>query len=167
MGVQVLNKDISVISNIIGRPKANIARIMNVVFSSADVTPNPTPAWANVVDNSNILDGGWTYAIQAIEGIDTKISLQFSPNKITDGTFWYRRDGENPGWTNGQSGLADPSSNGFTSIGSGVTIDAENTNFISFAYRGINFSQTSILTITNLSDNNTILDTISGTYTSP
>ena len=47
MGIQILNKDVSVISSIAGVAKANISNVVNTTGWSGggDVTLNPTPDW--------------------------------------------------------------------------------------------------------------------------
>lgn len=86
MGVQIFNKDVSVVSSIKGIAKANINNVGGIGGWSGggggDVTPNPTPDWIDVTQPSFPI---YTNTVQ-IQGITVPITLSFtdiSPDGFT------------------------------------------------------------------------------------
>ena len=76
MGIQILNKDVSVISSVMVTPKASIGSIFGTTgWAGGIVTPSPTPNWPNP---SNDGSGTTTTIGQQIKSITTTITLQIS-----------------------------------------------------------------------------------------
>lgn len=149
MGVQILNKDVSVISSIMGRPKANISSIWGATGWSgggADVTPNPTPDWggaytafapATIVDSNTI----------QVLGINTTITLGINVQTNDGGTLTV---GVNT--TNSYGGT-------ITDISSGITtFTVSNNQYVTFRYDMSSFGSY-IFDVINQSDGNAILGT--------
>lgn len=147
MGIQILNKDVSVISRVTNIAKANIGSIFGKTGWSggADVTPNPTPDWtdntsANPVDSSTV----------QIQGIDTPITLSMNLVFNSDG---------------GTLTVGVNTSNSYG--GTITTYTSEPTNFIvnpneyvTFRWEGDFFEYAVVFDVKNISDNNTLLDTV-------
>ena len=78
MGVQIFNKDVSVISSIKGIAKANISNVSGIGGWSGggggDVTPDPTPNWT---DGQGFDVPILTSTVQ-IQGINVPITLSFT-----------------------------------------------------------------------------------------
>lgn len=149
MGVQIFGKDVSVISSIINKAKANISNVVGVVGWSGgvDVIPNPTPDWTDISGASP----GQTNT-QTISGINTSIILRIESDYNGFGQFrifindvGYNLD-------------TDIETNGF----SDQTVNNGDVVYFSRSSAG-NVSET--VTVKNNSDNNTVLDTFSITLT--
>ena len=139
MGIQILNKDVSIISNVMGKPKANIGNIFSKTgwAGGGDVTPNAVN-WMDVY----IASGGSTNTV-TITGINTAINLSISFTGYEIGAFnVYKNDSE--------TSLADE--------GSPFTLSVSNNDQIYF-YASTGMTQTISVTVTNASDGNTVLDT--------
>ena len=162
MGIQILNKDVSVISSVMGNPKANIGSIFGTTgwAGGGDVTPNPTPNWANVGDPSN---QSATVAVQQIQGITSTINLEVSRSGDVF-KIYYKIDNSAPAWTNG--GPFFYSFTSWTEITSfPVVINVSNNQYVSFGCGPSLFGQnaTSTITVKNNSDSAITLDTFTAT----
>jgi len=158
MGIQILNKDVSVISNVMGKPKASIGSIFGTTgwAGGGDVTPNPTPNWADI---SNYSSSPSTVAVQQIQGITTTINLEVSRSGDVF-KIYYNIDNSAPAWTNGGTNFNNLT--GWTEITSfPVVISVSNNQYVSFSVGAVFFGQDSTATITvkNNSDSATTLDT--------
>ena len=156
MGVQILNKDVSVISSVIITPKASIGSIFGAIGWSGggvDVTPNPTPNWPDAT-----ADGAGASihsAMVQITGItqNININISFTPTAAVE-SFAY---------SNGTSSTF----SGNTVINlttSPTSITVAPNNYLGF-FLASNYSTTRTITITNVSDSNTVLDTFTLTTT--
>ena len=161
MGIQILNKDVSIISNVMGKPKANIGNIFSKTgwAGGGDVTPNPTPNWADIYYNAAGLPN---VAVQQIQGITSTINLEVS-RSVSGFTMFYKIDNSAPAWANGGNGL-DQGFTGWTQITSfPVVINVSNNQYVSFGcnYPGFSLetSLTSTITVKNNSDSAITLDT--------
>ena len=161
MGIQILNKDVSIISSVMGKPKANIGNIFGTTgwAGGGDVTPNPTPNWANVTDPST---QSATVAVQQIQGITSTINLEVSRSGDVF-KIYYKIDNSAPAWTNGGPGDPNPTWTQITSFP--VIINVSNNQYVSFGCRpSINLQNaTSTITVKNNSDSAIILDTFTAT----
>lgn len=147
MGVSIINKDVSVISSILSRPKASISTVFGVGGWSGgdDVTPNAVN-WTDITG-----EGVGTTNTQTISGINTSIILRVEytgntsitgnlANVSVNGTE-YQMD-------------SDLENNGFYIF----TVNNGDSIFFRFiSFFGIITPQT--VTIKNSSDSNSILDT--------
>jgi hypothetical protein len=128
-----------------------------------DVTPNPTPNWANIAFDENT--GLYTAAVQQVQGISTSITLELSISNAANIIIYYRVDGSAPSWTNGGTEWnGDPT--GWTQVASfPVTFSVSNNQYVSFGCEpsGINVLKT--LTVKNNSDGAVTLDTFTATIT--
>ena len=156
MGVQILNKDVSVITNVVGKPKANISNILGTIGwlgGGVDVTPNPTPNWPDATADG--LGASVFSAMVQITGItqDITMSISFTPTAAVD-SFSY---------SNGTSSAF--GSNTVTNLTTSPTsITVAPNNYLGF-YLNSSYSTTRTITITNVSDSNTVLDTFTLTTT--
>ena len=158
MGIQILNKDVSVISGVMGKAKASIGNIFGKTGWSgggggADVTPNPTPDWGTVGYNDPVQY--WNYSQQQIQGINTTITLRTNYD-ATYSTLWYAVSNTTFGFSNGSP----PMDQGFTSISNGGTFTVSNNQWVAF---GGEFTfplpSDATVTVVNQSDGNSTLDT--------
>jgi hypothetical protein len=131
----------------------------------ADVTPDAVN-WANIL---YIFEGrSETYSVnkQQITGITETITLSATwlsspPPPII---IHYRVDSTNPAWSNG--GSYGGSTSGWTSIASGTAFTVVNGDYVSFFCESDGVVGVSItITITNITDSNTVLDTFTATST--
>jgi len=156
MGVQILNKDVSVISSILSKPKANISSVFGIggwAGGGADVTPNPTPDWGTVGYNDAVQI--WNYSQQQIQGINTTITLRTNYD-ATYSTLWYAVSNT----TFGFSGGSPPMDQGFTSISNGGTFTVSNNQWVAFGGEFTSpISSDATVTVVNQSDGNSTLDT--------
>ena len=112
----------------------------------SDVTPNPTPNWENATAGG-IGNSVFSAMIQ-IAGITQNITFSISFTPIGASTFEC---------SNGSSSTF--GNNAITTLTTSPTsITIEPNNYLGF-YLSSNFSTTRTITITNISDNNTVLDT--------
>jgi hypothetical protein len=160
MGIQILNKDVSVISSVMVTPKARIGSIFGTTgwASGGDVTPNPTPNWADI----NYSNAQFPLvAVQQIQGVTSTINLEVS--RSSGGfTMYYKIDNRAPAWTNG--GPLNPITFvGWTEIMSfpGV-INVSNNQYVSFGCSGFT-NTTATITVKNNSDSAITLDTFTAT----
>lgn len=149
MGVQILNKDVSIISSIVGRAKATIGNVGGITGwagGGAIVTPSPTPNWIEPVQYTP------TTNIQRITGITTPITL----NITWSGTITLAN------YTLGVYMDQNPSPTTiYTSTSPGtMTLTVNPNNYIQFFTSYYDpVSYTVNFTVTNVSDGNTVLDT--------
>mgnify|MGYP003654156573 CR=1 FL=1 len=167
MGIQILNKDVSVISSVMGKAKASIGSIFGKTGWSggggADVTPNPTPNWADISIDENT--GLYTTAVQQVQGISSPITLELSINNASFITIYYKVDGSAPSWTNGGTQW-DGNSIGWTQIISfPVTFSVSNNQYVSFGCTSLSLAVIRTLTVKNNSDGAATLDTFTATVT--
>jgi hypothetical protein len=161
MGIQILNKDVSVISSVMGKPKASIGSIFGTTgwAGGGDVTPNPTPNWADII-YSNVQFP--LVAVQQIQGVTSTINLEVSRSS---GGFnmYYKIDNSAPAWTNG--GPLNPITfAGWTQIMSfPVVINVSNNQYVSFGCSGEFITTTASITVKNNSDSAITLDTFTAT----
>ena len=160
MGIQILNKDVSVISSVMGKPKASIGSIFGTIgWAGVDVTPNPTPNWADIYYSDTQLP---LVAVQQIQGIASTINLEVSRSSAGF-NMYYKIDNSAPAWTNG--GPLNPVTFvGWTQITSfpGV-INVSNNQYVSFGCSGTVTSTTATITVKNNSDSAITLDTFTAT----
>ena len=138
--------------------------IQQVINSSGggDVTPDAVN-WDNI---SNTIEGRSTIYIvnkQQITGITETITLSATwpsspPPPII---IYYRVDSTNPAWSNG--GSYNGSTSGWTSISSGTEFTVVNGDYVSFFCELDGPSVSITITITNITDSNTVLDTFNAT----
>lgn len=84
MGIQILNKDVSVVSSVLGKPKSNISSILGKTGWSgggSDVIPNPVN-WTDITGSGT----GQTNT-QTISGINTNITLRIEADYNGNGSF--------------------------------------------------------------------------------
>ena len=142
-----------------GNPKANIGSIFGTTgwAGGGDVTPNPTPNWANVGDPSN---QSATVAVQQIQGITSTINLEVSRSGDVF-KIYYKIDNSAPAWTNG--GPFFYSFTSWTEITSfPVVINVSNNQYVSFGCSGL-ASATATITVKNNSDSAITLNTFTAT----
>ena len=161
MGIQILNKDVSIISSIGGIAKASIGNVGGLPgwTGGGDVTPNAVN-WADVTDptSSAIIVG-----VQQIQGITSTINLEVSRSGDVF-KIYYKIDNSAPTWTNGG-----PFFSSFTSwteiISFPVIINVSNNQYVSFGCGPSFFGQnaTSTITVKNNSDSAITLDTFTAT----
>ena len=156
MGVQILNKDISVITSVVEKPKASISSILGTIGwagGGVDVTPNPTPNWPDATASG--IGISVSSAMIQITGITQNItmSISFTPTAAVD-NFQY---------SNGTSSTF--INNTVTNLTTSPTsITVAPNNYLGF-YLESSYSTTRTITITNVSDSNTVLDTFTLTTT--
>jgi hypothetical protein len=161
MGVQILNKDVSIISSIGGRAKASIGNVGGVTLAAAtSITPNPTPNWANCSYNEPTNTS--VVGMQQITGITQAITLSITTGAWTgtQQSLGYKVTTTAPTWANGGSFTVSLVGNGFTIISSGDTFTVNPNEYVSFGIiqNGVRSGSTTV-TIRNVTDSNTILDT--------
>lgn len=145
----------------IGTVIGTVVRQNTTTDPSPDVSIVPIPSWSNITNNQT--NSTYTVAVQRIQGINTTITLQVDK---TAGTMnVYRRvDTTAPTWTNG--GSWDGNTTGWTLMSSYPhTFTVTNNQYVSFACVTNGVSATSSITVTNVSDTNLPLDTITATTT--
>ena len=161
MGVQILNKDVSIISSIAGKAKATIGNIMGVTLAAAtSITPNPTPNWANCSYDEPTSTS--VVGMQQITGITQAITLSITTGSWTSTrqTLGYKVTTTAPTWGNGGSFGGPIGGNGFLGINSGGTFTVNPNEYVSFGVEKVGFRPSSTtVTIRNVTDSNTILDT--------
>ena len=156
MGVQILNKDVSVISSVIVTPKASISSILGTIgwAGGVDVTPNPTPNWPDATADG--IGISVFSAMVQITGITQDITISISFTPTTGGSTFQCSNG---------SSSAFFGSNTITNLTTSPTsITVAPNNYLGF-YLFSDFSTTRTITITNVSDSNTVLDTFTLTTT--
>ena len=161
MGIQILNKDVSIISSVMGKLKANIGNIFGTTgwAGGGDVTPNPTPNWANIYYSNA---SSPVVAVQQIQGITSTINLEVS--RSSGGfTMYYKIDNSAPAWQNGY-GLNPPTFTSWTQITSfPVVINVSNNQYVSFGCSGDFVDTTATVTVKNNSDSAITLNTFTAT----
>jgi hypothetical protein len=132
----------------------------NSYTAGADVTPNPVN-WADIKLEEPANE--YTVAVQQITGINTPITLRASWTGGDSLLLAYRIDNVAPSWTNGETLL-----DGFvydSILDTEGTIIISNNQYVSFQpYLNAVGLATRTITITNVSDSNTIIDTFTSTY---
>lgn len=125
-----------------------------------DVTPNPTPDWADISYSSAQFPN---VAVQQIQGISSTINLEVS--RSSGGfTMYYKIDTSAPAWTNGGV-IVNMGFSGWTQIISfPAVINVSNNQYISFGCSGFG-STTATVTVKNNSDSAITLDTFTATIT--
>jgi hypothetical protein len=160
MGIQILNKDVSVISSIAGTPKASIGNLFGKTgwAGGGDVTPNAVN-WANIYDPSS---QSATVAVQQIQGITSTINLEVSRSGDVF-KIYYKIDNSAPAWTNGGPYGTFTSWTEITSFP--IVISVSNNQYVSFGCRPGTFLQnaTATITVKNNSDSAITLDTFTAT----
>lgn len=126
--------------------------------SSADVTPNPTPVWADIYGYPNF--GDWQYGVQQITGITVPITIDLTLNWVGSppGIAYYQVTSTLPIWTNGGSDGTDPGTYGFVPFVTGEQFVINPGEYLSFATD--NFGVLGSIVVVNVSDSNTILNTV-------
>ena len=161
MGIQILNKDVSIISNVMGKPKANIGSIFGTTgwAGGGDVTPNPTPSWAHIYYSNA---SATVVAVQQIQGITSTINLEVS--RSSGGfTMYYKIDNSAPAWQNGY-GVYSLNFTSWTQITSfPVVINVSNNQYVSFGTAQDFVDTTATITVKNNSDSAITLDTFTAT----
>ena len=152
MGIQILNKDVSVISNVMGKPKANVGNIFGTTgwAGGGDVTPNAVN-WANVTgEYSNV-----TTSMLQITGITTSITLKVS----------FTGAQVNQKYSVQSSAIFGTG----TAIANDGTFTVSNHQYVGFRADCDDVcappGKVSTWTITNVSDGNAVLDTFTITTT--
>ena len=152
MGIQILNKDVSVISSVMVTPKASIGSIFGTTgwAGSSGVTPSPTPNWANI-DNP-ALQSAMTTMIQ-ITGITQNITISISWTSTGGGAFLQ--------YSNGSSSIFNNNAvTNLTTSPTSITVAPNNYLGFNLGYIVGTSPVSRTITITNVSDNNTVLDTV-------
>tara|TARA_R110000868_G_C10956550_1_gene768113 strand:- start:2818 stop:3261 length:444 start_codon:yes stop_codon:yes gene_type:complete len=129
--------------------------------SGADNTPSALN-WADISYYDSM--GQFTYSVQRIQNITSSITLSVTFATGTGGQavpMYYKISTSAPSWTNGGTTFEDPVFNSFTQIVTGGTIVVNNNNYLSFAVFDVDFpyAGNSTVTVRNVTDSNTILDT--------
>lgn len=169
MGVQILNKDVSILSSVLNKPKANIGNVFGIGGwtggGGGGITPSPTPNWADVgyYDAS----GQFIYASQQIQGLSSTITLSvtYAPALFGIVDLHYLVTASPP-FNNGGSTISDPSSNGFIAITTGGTFSVSNNQYVLFGVGPWLMPPPpgdTTVTVRNVTDSNTILDTFLAT----
>jgi hypothetical protein len=158
MGIQILNKDVSVISNIMVTPKTSIGSIFGTTgwAGGGVVTPSPTPNWPNPSNDSS---GTTTTIGQQIQSITTTITLQISwtgTNAAASSQGLYIAVNT----SNSYGGTIYTVQNGFNTPTTGTYSFTVNPNEWVFFRVTTSNSVTRNLTITNTSDSAVTLDTV-------
>ena len=157
MGIQILNKDVSVLSSVMGKPKASIGSIFGTTgWAGGIVTPSPTPNWPNP---SNDGSGITTTIGQQIQSITTTITLQISwtgTNAAASSQGLYIAVNT----SNSYGGTIYTVQNGFNTPTTGTYSFTVNPNEWVFFRVTTSNSVTRNLTITNTSDSAVTLDTV-------
>ena len=165
MGIQILNKDVSILSNVMGKPKANVGNIFGTTgwAGGGDVTPNPTPNWADIYYSAASAP---YVAVQQIQGITSTINLEVS-RSVSGFTMYYKIDNSAPDWTNGGQTFGQGFSSWTQITSFPVVINVSNNQYVSFGcnYPGfsVDIAFTSTITVKNNSDNAITLDTFIAT----
>lgn len=147
MGVQILNKDVSVVSSILSKPKATISSVNGIggwTGGGVDVTPNPTPDWGGYYETASPVYS----STQQVTGINTVIKLGI--NILTnDGGIL------NVGINNSNSygGTIIDISNGIT------TFPVNNNEYVTFKWEGSSPGYLISFDVINQSDGNVTLGT--------
>jgi hypothetical protein len=122
-----------------------------------------TPAAVNWSDISSFPDFTiWGYTTQRITNITTPITL--SVNYAGTTQLYYKVDTTDPGDYNDVSD-SDPATQGFTSISDTGTFSVNDGEWVSFGVDDLDISGNYVdsVTVTNTTDNNTVLDTFNAT----
>ena len=162
MGIQILNKDVSIISNVMGKPKANVGNIFGTTgwAGGGDVTPNAVN-WANVYDDSD--NATYTYSERQITGINQTITLQVEVTNYGGGGLYYFVSSNASAIVTGDATSAtSPIGFGMNSIplyfpAFSGSFTVTNNQYVTFGTAG-GFSSGTV-TVKNQSDSNTTLDT--------
>ena len=159
MGIQILNKDVSVISSIAGTAKASIGSILGTTgwAGGGDVTPNAVD-WATVYyDNDSVL---WGYSERQITGIDQTITLQVQLNNTYAFTLYYFVSSNASAIVTGDATLpASPVDVGMFKIENNGTFTVSNDQYVTFGVQTSCFITSPVATVKNQSDSNATLDT--------
>lgn len=140
---------------------ARAAAVAAAAAPAADVTPNPTPNWADIAYNG--LTTLYTTAVQQVQGISSPITLELSINDATNIIIYYRVDGSAPSWTNGGAEW-DGVPTGWTQVASfPVTFSVSNNQYVSFGCDSGAVNTVKTLTVKNNSDGAVTLDTFTAT----
>ena len=161
MGIQILNKDVSIISNVMGKPKANIGSIFGTTgwAGGGDVTPNAVN-WADVSSNNDDLT--WTYSERQITGINQTITLQVEKDFPGGVLYYFVSSNASAIVTGDATSATSPIGFGMNSIASGYLVytgsfTVTNNQYVTFG-ASIGCGQSTI-TVKNQSDSNATLDT--------
>ena len=161
MGIQILNKDVSVISSVMGKPKANIGSIFGTTgwAGGGDVTPNAVN-WADVSSNNDDLT--WTYSERQITGINQTITLQVEKDFPGGVLYYFVSSNASAIVTGDATSATSPIGFGMNSIASGYLVytgsfTVTNNQYVTFG-ASIGCGQSTI-TVKNQSDSNATLDT--------
>jgi len=142
--------------------QASLGKIIQaIIFSSPpvppDVTPNPTPVWSNIYGYPSF--GDWQYGVQQITGITVPITIDLTLNWVgSPGIAYYQINSTLPIWINGGNDNTDPNSYGFIPFITGQQFVINPGEYLSFATD--NFGELGSIVVVNVSDSNTILNTV-------
>lgn len=140
---------------------ARAATVAAAAAPAVDVTPNPTPNWANIAYSG--ITGFYTTAVQQVQGIASPITLELSINDATNIIIYYRVDGSAPSWTNGGTEW-NGDITGWTQVLSfPVTFSVSNNQYVSFGCEPQAGNIVKTLTVKNNSDGAVTLDTFTAT----
>jgi hypothetical protein len=145
MGVQIINKDVSVILQIIDKEKANISNVMGVGGWSGggiDVTPDPTPDWGGDYTSANPV---YSNTVQVL-GINTPITLAINVTSNDGGTLTVGVNNTNEYGGTETTFTLDP-----------TTFEVSNEQYVTFKWIGDNPGYAFGFYITNQSDSDTTL----------
>ena len=161
MGIQILNKDVSIISNVMGKPKANVGNIFGTTgwAGGGDVTPNAVN-WADVSSNNDDLT--WTYSERQITGINQTITLQVEKDFPGGVLYYFVSSNASAIVTGDATSATSPIGFGMNSIplyfpAFSGSFTVTNNQYVTFGTAG-GFSSGTV-TVKNQSDSNTTLDT--------
>lgn len=142
MGIQILNKDVSVVSSVIGKLKANIGSILGKTGWSggSDVIPDPLN-WTNITG-----EGFGQTNTQTIAGINVPITLRIESD--------YNGGGQSNIFVNDvEYNMADDFGN------DGFHNQIVNNGDIIYFYRSSSGGASETVTVKNSSDGDVVLDT--------
>lgn len=148
MGVQILNKDVSLISQILGKAKASISNVMGATGwgeappGGGDVTPDPTPDWGGDYTSTNPV---YSNTVQVL-GIDTTITLAINLTFSDGGTLTVGVNNTNTYGGTETTFAIDP-----------TTFEVSNGQYVTFKWIGDNPGYTIGFYITNQSDGDATL----------
>ena len=162
MGIQILNKDVNIISSVMGKPKASIGSIFGTTgwAGGGDVTPNAVN-WADVYSDKD--SGLYGYSERQITGINQTITLQVDQSGASGAILYYFVSSNASAIVTGDATSAtSPIGFGMNSIASIYpaytgTFTVTNNQYVTF---GVMIGcGNGTVTVKNQSDSNATLDT--------
>lgn len=131
-------------------------------FSTADVTPDPV-SWADLYYNDGIGGNGFNISKRQITGISTPITIKISADPSTVDLYYLVSNSISPP-ADEAAYNSFPEDYGLSSIANNGTFNISNNQYLSLAITSAS-SGNGTITLTNVSDNDAVLDTINYTLT--